>query len=128
MKRLQDEIILVLIYLLGIVWMILNRLGKLDIMVCPTKWLFHIPCPGCGMTRAANLLLNGDIVGALRMNPNIVAVTILVMVALPLLISSLFTSKNYIERIDHKLNTSLFLIPFSVFEVLVWAYNILRGA
>ena len=79
------------------------------------------------MTRAANLLLDGDMVGALRMNPNILVVIILVMVAPPLLISSLFTSKNYIERINHRLNTSLFLVPFSVFEVLVWAYNILRG-
>ncbi len=37
--------------------------------VCPMKRLFGIPCPTCGATRAALLLLHGDPAGAFRMNP-----------------------------------------------------------
>ena len=37
--------------------------------ICPSKFLIGLPCPGCGLTRAALLLLNRDIAGSLRMNP-----------------------------------------------------------
>jgi len=37
--------------------------------VCPSKILFGFPCPGCGLTRAALLMLGGDFIGSLRMNP-----------------------------------------------------------
>jgi hypothetical protein len=36
---------------------------------CPMAALYHIPCPGCGMTRALVLLATGDVAGSLRMHP-----------------------------------------------------------
>ena len=36
---------------------------------CPFYWIFGIPCPGCGMTRAIVCLLRGDIRGVLAMHP-----------------------------------------------------------
>ena len=36
---------------------------------CPTAMLLHLPCPACGTTRAARLLLTGDVAGAFRMHP-----------------------------------------------------------
>ena len=35
---------------------------------CPLAALYHIPCPGCGMTRAVVLLFHGRIGDSLRMN------------------------------------------------------------
>lgn len=36
---------------------------------CPTKRLFGISCPGCGMARAHIAILHGDIRGALAAHP-----------------------------------------------------------
>jgi hypothetical protein len=35
---------------------------------CPSRWLFHSPCAGCGMTRAFAALFHGDVAYALRAN------------------------------------------------------------
>jgi hypothetical protein len=35
---------------------------------CPMAEIFGVPCPGCGMTRAARLLAKGDVYGSLRMH------------------------------------------------------------
>jgi len=40
-----------------------------DLWVCPFAALWSVPCPGCGLTRAALLLLRGDWLGAWRMHP-----------------------------------------------------------
>ena len=43
--------------------------------LCPTAALLHLPCPGCGMTRAGVALLHGDLAGALALHPlSVVAV------------------------------------------------------
>lgn len=36
---------------------------------CPFHSLFHLPCPGCGMTRAALAIFQGDLAGVLRWHP-----------------------------------------------------------
>lgn len=36
---------------------------------CPVHALTGVPCPGCGLTRAAWLALHGDVAGATRMHP-----------------------------------------------------------
>ncbi len=44
---------------------------------CIFKYLFHIPCAGCGMTRAYISLLQFDIIGAFKMHPMFWAMPIL---------------------------------------------------
>ena len=51
----------------------------MGIRICLFYALFHLPCPGCGMTRAAKSLLRGDIGKALDYN---VMIFPLVMVCL----------------------------------------------
>ncbi len=36
---------------------------------CPIRFLFGIPCPGCGTTRACAAALHGDFIEALRWQP-----------------------------------------------------------
>jgi hypothetical protein len=42
------------------------RIGRSD---CPLAEIFGVPCPGCGMTRAALLLVDGQWTASLRMHP-----------------------------------------------------------
>ena len=39
------------------------------IVLCPLRRFAGIPCPGCGSTRAAMLILRGEIAAAVAMNP-----------------------------------------------------------
>lgn len=41
----------------------------LAIPICPSALFAGVPCPGCGLTRAALLLLSGDVAGATSQNP-----------------------------------------------------------
>ncbi len=43
------------------------------IVLCPVRRFAGIPCPGCGSTRAAMLLLRGEFAAAAAMNPLAVA-------------------------------------------------------
>jgi hypothetical protein len=44
--------------------------------ICPFALATGMACPGCGMTRAASLLLRGDLDGALAFHPLILLVAI----------------------------------------------------
>jgi hypothetical protein len=49
----------------GVIGAILYAKG----MPCVFAHLFHVPCPGCGSTRAVLALLSGDLHGMLVYNP-----------------------------------------------------------
>lgn len=44
---------------------------------CPVMALFHIPCPGCGMTRALKCLLRGDLAASFAMHPMLLTTPVL---------------------------------------------------
>ena len=47
----------------------LATLGALEILPCPFAALMSLPCPGCGLSRAARQLLAGDLQAALALHP-----------------------------------------------------------
>lgn len=58
--------------LVAIVWMVGILPPALGIQPCTFASLFHHPCPGCGLSRAAHLLLEGHVADSLRMHPFLV--------------------------------------------------------
>lgn len=122
----KDVFILILVYLFGIVWIVLNKCLNLSITLCPTKILWGIPCPGCGITRAIKLCFEGNLWAAVLMNPNIILVWIILPIAPFILIIQLTTRKDYIARINAFLDKKIYLFIILITEGSIWIYNIVR--
>lgn len=72
------------------------------------------------MTRTASLLMDGEMIDAVKMNPNIFIVSLMFFAAPVVLIIQLTTRFDIIQRIDKHLSSKSFLIPFAIFEMMVW--------
>lgn len=80
---------------LGIVILVALGLGSavgFGIAFCPMALVLHIPCPGCGMTRATLAALRGDFAASFRFHP-------LALVMVPLL--GAYATANAISYIRH---------------------------
>lgn len=113
-------------------WLIFANIeGQTGIIVCPSKLLYHLPCPGCGITRATLKFLNFEMLDALRINPNVIF-SIIFLICCPIILFADYVYKScftvylydYIETMLHK---KIVWIPFFIFEILIWLHNIGHG-
>lgn len=125
MKR-NEAIFLFVIYILGIIWIIAGRVYGWKITVCPIKLLSGLPCPGCGTTRAIEMVLDGDMIGGIMMNPNIILVAAIAMGAPFILAANFLYGKDYMRIADRWLNRRPVFISLIFFEMTIWMYNIVR--
>lgn len=51
------------------IWLVTALPVALGLASCPVALFVRAPCPGCGMTRAVHLLLDGDVAASLAMHP-----------------------------------------------------------
>jgi hypothetical protein len=58
--------------LVALIWIVGMLPAALGIQRCTFAAIFHHPCPGCGLTRATHLLLEGHVVDSLHMHPFVV--------------------------------------------------------
>ena len=42
---------------------------KNHLLTCPSKYFFHVDCPGCGLQRSVVALLEGDLVKSIQLYP-----------------------------------------------------------
>ena len=105
--------------------------GQTNVIVCPSKLIYHLPCPGCGITRATLKFLHCDFIGALRMNPNvIISISFLVGSPVILAIDFLTTSHltaNLYNSMEKLLRKYAIAIPFYIIELCIWIHNIITG-
>jgi hypothetical protein len=91
-------------------------------VICPSRLLFGVNCPGCGMTRSVLLTLGGDLWGALDVNPaGPFLVAALVLLALQLLLAARAPVGN--APVRHRLQPWAYLYGAVVASVMLiqWA-------
>lgn len=59
-----------ILLVVGGFWLLYYFLGGRTLVVCPSKIVLGISCPGCGMTRAFDAIMHGDVCSAIFYNAN----------------------------------------------------------
>lgn len=115
-------------FALAVVWIGINYLfvGSEGLVICPMRRFLHIPCPGCGLTRASMRLIDGDIAGAMEMNYNVVFVALFILGSVPLYLLELKTGKVYdLYVAAEKSRTYRFsLYIFAAIELIIYFFKI----
>ena len=97
-------------------------------MACPVPRLFHVPCPGCGLTRASVALLSGHFAVAMTIHAfSILAVLAggLLAVSIPLNASGRERLADAVEGVERRWGVSGVLIVALFFY---WAVRLLYSA
>ena len=96
------------------------------VVLCPMKRFLGVPCPTCGATRAAALLLRGDVVGAFALQP-MVATACVVVVPAALLAIAVFGRRRVVAWAGALFRRAMFWLVFALLAVANWVYVIWRG-
>jgi len=92
----------------------------IGIRFCPIFNLFHVPCPGCGLTRALRLIFKGQIIESFKYN--ILMFPILICT---ILYGILFIMKKeyIIDNFARKHRKAVIIISV-IITAIVWIINI----
>lgn len=95
-------------------------LSLFSIRICPFFYFFHIPCPGCGLTRSFIYLFKGDIIQSLQCN---ILGIVFVLFAITFFILFILekTDKFYLFVNKHKY--IIYTLSF-ILMIIVWIINI----
>ncbi|MBP3767093.1 MAG: DUF2752 domain-containing protein [Prevotella sp.] len=124
---------LVILCIIGVTWVVLSyftqRAGY-NVIVCPSRLVYDLPCAGCGGTRAFLLLIKGHPVDAFFMNPNVYPAVLGILAALLLAGYDFVHHTNRLRDISARFrqwgNRPAVYVPVLLFEAVVWGYNIWR--
>jgi hypothetical protein len=108
---------LVFIYFKPLVWLLPD---------CVFHSLSGFPCPACGCTRAFSALIDGDFLGAIRLQPLFVAVCLFCAArGVRALLARIAGKRIYVELTDQ----DRFLIRCAIIVLIVvnWAYLVNAG-
>ena len=94
---------------------------------CIFKHLTGIPCPGCGTLRALQLLLQGDVVGSLRMNPLGLLLVVLAVVCVVWYVVDLWTGRHTLYKAFHTRLPNYTIVIAVLLTFANWMWNISKG-
>ena len=108
--------------LVAFVWGVAALPFFAGVMRCPTAQLFHVPCPGCGMTRAVLLLVHGVVPSSLAMHPLAVptALSQLVLVGATVAATLVFGAPWSLLRARWGRVAIAFVAAVMVADVVLW--------
>ena len=126
----KPQVIAIIAYIIVCLWLYIAKEGKTAIIVCPSKLLYGIPCPGCGVTRATLMALHGDIIEALAFNPNCLFAIAFILVFPFVVYVSIYKKKDYTaysyNMINNYIKNKPLLTIFLFVEICIWIRNIVQ--
>lgn len=126
-KSILAELPLLIGLAIGAAWLLGNYLGIIRFTTCPMKNITGLPCPSCGVTRASMKILHGDIWQGICLNPNCLLLFTFI-IAFPVIFYLRHSSRPDIYgKINKKMSTLWFVIPFACVEIAIWIHNIHLG-
>ncbi len=134
LSRRRLYILLLFLSACGYLWLYVSNSGAL-----PGKWggcwfryLFHIPCPSCGNTRAVHAAFQGHWLASLYYNPlGLLLAALVVVVPIWIVIDLLRGSSSFLhayQTIEQKLQRWTYALPCIVAILLNWLWNIVKYA
>lgn len=97
--------------------------GRTPSIDCPSQWILHAPCPGCGMTRALWFTLTGPIDRMLALHPVAPLVLLALVVHATIWIVSFAGPRG--RALAHRAAPALRMLRWSAF-IAVAAWGVLR--
>lgn len=94
---------------------------------CVFKSLTGVPCPGCGTIRSLQLLLKGDVVQSVMVNPLGVILSCVALLSFVWLICDAVRNTDSLYRFFHKPWPAATIVVAALFTVANWVWNILKG-
>ncbi len=115
---------------IAIIYVLLSIGGEFH-WECPFYALFHVPCPGCGITRGFICLMSGNIYGAFNHNPLIIPFVVIWLMSMMLFVYDLITLKSHLNNLY--VNVNEYLSKHQVVTLVIialglspWVYRLLR--
>lgn len=111
---------------LGIVTLVIVMSNIILGRICPLRMIFGIPCPGCGITRAFLLALQGRFHEATEMHLFWIPLTILVIVFLT--VRYFVADEKLLERSKKVIKTCfiilmILLVIYYIYRMIMWYPN-----
>ena len=127
-QDLRQSTYILLFIATGALWLLFSILcDGATFIVCPSKLIYNIACPGCGTTHAAKLLLSGQIFHSIYCNPNALLLIVFAVIYTTTALRD-YMYKNVIGVTFHKLfndRVKRIAIPtVLLLELAIWIKNI----
>lgn len=91
-----------------------------DIRVCVFHRLFHVPCPGCGLTRSIMALLHGDVIRSITYNFLGIPIVLITVITFVLLI----TGKGKALRAWLQKHRAVLNVLATALMIIAWIHNL----
>ena len=112
---------------IGVGIIVFALLALTDFYVCPVKYLLHIPCPGCGLTRGFIAILHLRFIDAF--NDNVLSIPIFLILGSVTLftLTDLFFKTKILDSFREYSLTKFQIMNLVLIFALNWSMNIIRG-
>lgn len=99
--------------------------------ICMIKRITSIPCPSCGTSRSVLLIMNGDYVAALKMNPFGFLISLIILISPVWIFMDMMTKRNsfllFYKTVETFIRIKWVAILMIGLVAANWIWNIMKG-